>query len=57
MIFTYYPNGFWHKRKIENVVPYTVLLAIATNIPLCFMIGFVVQGHIVFSFIQECKVI
>ncbi len=45
------------KTSHENVVLYTVLLAIATNIPLCFMIGFVVQGHIVFSFIQECKVI
>ncbi len=49
MIFTsyiLYPNDFWHKRKIDNVDPYNVLLAIATNIPLLLMTGFVLQGHI-----------
>ncbi len=37
---------FWHKRKSENFDPYNVLLAIATNIPVWIMTGFVVQGHI-----------
>ncbi len=46
MIFTKYPNDFWHKRKIDNFDPYNVLLAIATNIPVLLMTGFVVQGHI-----------
>ncbi len=46
MIFTWYPNDFWHKRKIDNFDPYNVLLAIATNIPMRLMIGFGVQGHI-----------
>ncbi len=45
MIFTYYPDDFWHK-KIDNFDPYNVLLAIATNIPMLLMTGFVVQGHI-----------
>ncbi len=26
-------NDFWHKRKMYNFEPYSVLLAIATNIP------------------------
>ncbi len=37
---------FWHKIKIYNFDPYTVLLTIATNIPQRFMIGFVLQDHI-----------
>ncbi len=37
---------FCIKRKIDNVDPYNVFLAIATNIPLRFKTGFVVQGHI-----------
>ncbi len=35
------------KRKIYNFDPYTVFLAIATNIPQRLKAGFVVQGHIV----------
>ncbi len=49
MIFTsyiLYPNDFWHKIKNYNVDPYNVLLAIATNIPVLLMTGFVLQGHI-----------
>ncbi len=33
MIFTWCPNDFWHKRKIDNFDPYNVFLAIAINIP------------------------
>ncbi len=36
---------FWHKRKIDNFDPHNVLLAIATNIPVLLMTGFVLQGH------------
>ncbi len=32
-IFMEYPNDFWHKRKIDNFDPHSVLLTIATNIP------------------------
>ncbi len=39
-------DHFWHKRNIYNLDPYNVLLAIATNIPVLLMTGFVVQGHI-----------
>ncbi len=46
MIFTEYPNDFWHKRKINNFDPYNVFLAIATNTPQRLMTGFVLQGHI-----------
>ncbi len=46
MIFTKYPNDFWHKRKIDNFDPYNVFLAIATIIPVLLKTGFVVQGHI-----------
>ncbi len=49
MIFTQNPNDFWHKRKIDNFDPYNVLLAIATNIPMRFMIDFVVKGHIFYK--------
>ncbi len=45
MIFTKYPNDFWHKRKICNFDPYTVFLAIATNIPQRLNTAFVLQGH------------
>ncbi len=31
---------------MDNFDPYNVLLAIATNIPVLLMTGFVVQGHI-----------
>ncbi len=48
MIFTYCPNDFWHKRKINNFDPYNVFLAIATNIPQRLKTDFVVQGHILF---------
>ncbi len=46
MIFASYPDDFRHKRKIYNFDPYNALLAIATNLPVLLMIGFVVQGHI-----------
>ncbi len=46
MIFTWYPNDFWHKRKIDHFDPYNnVLLATATNIPVLLMTGFAVQAH------------
>ncbi len=35
-----------HKRKIYNFDPYSVFMAIATNIPMLLRTGFVVQGHI-----------
>ncbi len=41
-----YPNDFWHKRKFDHFDPYNVFLAIATNIPVLLMTGFVVQGHV-----------
>ncbi len=37
---------FWHKRNIDNFNPYNVFLAIATNVPVLLMTGFVLQGHI-----------
>ncbi len=46
MTFTYYPNDFWHKRKTYNFDPYSLLLAIATNIPQRLKTGFVLQGPI-----------
>ncbi len=46
MIFTNVLMIFWHKRKINNVDPYNVFLAISTNIPQRLKTGFVVQGHI-----------
>ncbi len=36
----------WHKIKIYHFDPYNVLLAIATNIPMLLITGFVLQGHI-----------
>ncbi len=39
-------NDFWHKRKMYNFDSYSVLLAIATNIPVLLMTAFVLQGHI-----------
>ncbi len=39
-------NDFWHERKIYNFEPYTVLLDIATNIPVLLMTASVLQGHI-----------
>ncbi len=38
-------NDFWHKIKIYNFVPYNVLLAIATNIPVLLITASVLQGH------------
>ncbi len=46
MIFASFSDDFRHKRKIYNFDPYNALLAIATNLPVLLMIGFVVQGHI-----------
>ncbi len=37
---------FGIKRNIYNFDPYNVLLAIATNISVLLMTGFVVQGHV-----------
>ncbi len=37
-------NDFWHKIKMYNFDPYSVLLAIATNIAVLLMT--VLQGHI-----------
>ncbi len=37
---------FGIKEKIYNFDPYSVFLAIATNIPQRSKTGFVVQGHI-----------
>ncbi len=51
MIFTYCPNDFWHKRKINNFDPYNVFLAIAKNIPQRLKTDFVVQGHILFIYL------
>ncbi len=34
------------KRKMYHFDPYSVLMAIATIIPVLLMTGFVVQGHI-----------
>ncbi len=42
MIFSKYPNDFWHKRVINNFDPHHVFLAIAINIPMLLMTGFVV---------------
>ncbi len=41
---------FWHKRKMDNFEPYSVLLAIATNIPQRLMTASVLQGHIYMIF-------
>ncbi len=46
MIFTKYPNDFWHKWKMYNFDTYNVFLVIATNIPQRLKTGFVVQGHV-----------
>ncbi len=43
-------SDFWHKGKINNFDPYSVFLAIATNIPVRLMTGFVLQGHIYIYF-------
>ncbi len=37
--------NFWHKIQIDKFDPYSVLLAIATNITVLLMAGFVLQGH------------
>uniref|UniRef100_A0A673NRB8 Sialin n=1 Tax=Sinocyclocheilus rhinocerous TaxID=307959 RepID=A0A673NRB8_9TELE len=56
MVFTSYPNDFWHKRKIYNFDPYNVFLAIAKNIPQRLKTGFVLQGHIFSSMSQQASV-
>ncbi len=53
--FIYYPNDFWHKRKIDHFDPYNVFLAIATDIPVPLMAGFVVQGHIYTNLVTNTK--
>ncbi len=52
-----YPNDIWHKRSIlylflyrllsiiDNFETYSVFVAIAKNIPMLLITGFVVQGH------------
>ncbi len=42
----YYPDDFWHKRKTDHFDPYSVLLSIATHIPVLLMTAFVLQSHI-----------
>ncbi len=37
--------NFAIKEKMDNFDPYNVLLAIATNISVPLMTGFVLQGH------------
>ncbi len=39
-----YPNGFGIKEK-SIILTHNVFLAIATNIPVRLMTGFVIQGH------------
>ncbi len=39
-------SDFWHKIKMYNFDAYSVLLSIATNIPVLLKTGFVLQGHI-----------
>ncbi len=48
MIFAQYSNDFWLERKMYNFDLYNVFLAIATNIAMLLMTGFVVQGHTYF---------
>ncbi len=50
MIFTLYPNDFWHKIKIYNFDPYNVFLAIATNIPVLLKTGFVVHIYSIYIY-------
>ncbi len=45
-----YPNDFWLKRKLHNFDPYSVFLAIATNIPVLLMTPSVLQRHILYMF-------
>ncbi len=51
MIFVQYSNDFWLERKMYNFDLYNVFLAIATNIAMLLMTGFVVQGHTYFLYI------
>ncbi len=48
MIFTYYPNDFWDKRKIDNFDPNNVFLVITTNIPQGLKTAFVLQCDIMY---------
>ncbi len=48
---------FFDKRKIYNFDPYNALLAIATNIPVWLMTGFVVQGHICYTKIKHSLIV
>jgi len=45
-LMIFYPNDFWHKSKIDKFDPYNALLAIAANITMLLVTGFVVQGLI-----------
>jgi len=53
MDFYLISNDFWHKRKMYNVDPYNVFLAIATNIPQRLQTAFVLQGHVLELFLQR----
>ncbi len=43
---------FWHKRKIDNFDSHNVFLAIAANIPQRFKTCFVLQGHILYVYVD-----
>jgi len=45
-LIIFFFNDFWQKRKIDHFDPCNLLLAIATNIPVQLVTGFVTQGHI-----------
>ncbi len=42
-MFNYYPNDFFHKRKIDNFDPYSYKYTCATY-------GFVLRGHMYIQF-------
>jgi len=39
-------HNLWNKRKNDHFDLYKVLFAIATNIPVLLVTGFVIQGHL-----------
>ncbi len=45
---------FLHKRKIDHFDPYSVFLAISTNIPVLLMTAFVLKGHICNIIFPKC---
>ncbi len=45
MIFTQYPNDFWHKINIDHFNPYKVFLAIATNIHVLLIVVHIQSTH------------